>query len=291
MTLTTTPTPELQLLDVDDAPAAAILPKKWRNPDAGRRIRRGLPIHGYFGANGNGKSQIVVHDTLPDLDAGDPVLSTMRLINADTGDDYPNYIPWTDWDQVLDLRKGAVIADEIVGVAGSRNSMSLPIEVQNLLNQLRRGDMRFSWTAPAWARADLIIRETSQGATLCRASQFFGVHRISDDTGRERTWRQHTVFRFKTYDAQKFEAWTAAKESGNRKLRPVVSAGFKSTGTRAQASYDTFAPVNRVGLELDTGRCASCGGMRRPKPCSCSREDHRPRPTGRRSITFSGAPT
>lgn len=260
-------TPQIELVTIDSAPAAVILPKKWRDPDAGRNRRRSLPIHGYFGRNGSGKSQLVVHDTLPDLDRGDPVLSTMALINADTGEPYPNFELWTEWDQVLTFKRGAIVGDEIVGVAGSRNAMSLPIEVQNLLNQLRRGDIAFRWTAPAWARADLIIRETSQGATLCKG-MFPRV--LRDEDGRVHTWAQNRWSRVKTYDASDFEEWTAAKEKGTRKLRPVQTAWFRAEGTRARASYDTYAPVTRVGFDLDSGRCASCGGVRRPKPCTCS---------------------
>ena len=46
-----------------------------------RDARRGLPIHAYVGPNGGGKSLAMVNDTIPSLDAGRPVLSTVRLID------------------------------------------------------------------------------------------------------------------------------------------------------------------------------------------------------------------
>ena len=48
--------------------------------NAGKRaLRRGWFIHGYCGANGFGKSAAMVWDTIPSLEAGRPVLGTVRL--------------------------------------------------------------------------------------------------------------------------------------------------------------------------------------------------------------------
>lgn len=48
---------------------------------AGRSGRRAWPIHAYVGANGGGKSLAMIWDTLPSLEAGRPVLSTVRLLD------------------------------------------------------------------------------------------------------------------------------------------------------------------------------------------------------------------
>lgn len=243
-------------------------PEKFRDKDAGRSVRRGMPIHGYFGRNGMGKSLCMVHDTLPDLYRGDPILSTVKLLDAETGEPYPNVTQLTNWDQVMSFKSGAILFDEIVGVAGAREGMSLPVQVQNLLVQLRRGDIALRWTAPGWARADKIIRETSVGATLCKA---YLPKVVYDTAGRSMTWAQRRLFRFKTYSAEDFEEWTAAKESGQKKLRPATSAWYWGPGGRAMWSYDTYDEVSRIALPIDSGRCASCGGQRRPKPCTCAR--------------------
>jgi hypothetical protein len=52
----------------------------FQNPRK-RAVRRGLPIHGYVGPNGGGKSASMVWDTLPSLEAGRPVLGTVRLLD------------------------------------------------------------------------------------------------------------------------------------------------------------------------------------------------------------------
>ena len=46
-----------------------------------RARRRMYPIHFYVGRNGAGKSLAAVYDTMPDLDAGLPCLSTVRLLD------------------------------------------------------------------------------------------------------------------------------------------------------------------------------------------------------------------
>jgi hypothetical protein len=46
-----------------------------------RMQRRAFPIAGYVGPNGSGKSWLAVYDSLPSLDAGRPVLSTVRLLD------------------------------------------------------------------------------------------------------------------------------------------------------------------------------------------------------------------
>lgn len=153
-----------------------------------RRRRRGVPLHGYIGPNGSGKSLAMVYDTLPSLAAGRPVLSTVHLLDwtipnvaalhADLPADstekcnvaahHPLFTPLTDFRQLLAAEHCDVLLDEVTGVASSRESQSMPSEVANLLVQLRRRDIALRWSAPAWGRADLIIRECSQAVTVAR---------------------------------------------------------------------------------------------------------------------------
>ncbi len=284
MTLVVESEPEVEPA-VELRGGAALIPRpaKFRDKDAGRSVRRSLPIHGYFGRNGGGKSLAMVHDTLPDLYRGDPVLSTVELLDAETGDPYPNYTRLTDWDQVMNFSRGAICFDEIVGVAGAREAQTLPVQVQNLLVQLRRGDVALRWTAPAWARADKIIRETSQGATLCKG---MFAKTVRDEAGRQLTWRQRRLFSWTTYNAEDFEDWTSSKEG---KLKRINKSYFWAPGARAPWSYDTYSDVSRVSLVLDSGRCASCGGVRRAKPCTCSEyTNYRPSArVSRASVGFS----
>lgn len=246
-----------------------VLPEKFREKDAGRTARRSAPIHGYCGPNGGGKSLAIAHDTLPSLESGRTVLSTMKFIRAETGEPYENYQRLTDWSQVMDLREGDIVLDEIIGAAGSRQHGSLPVEVQNLLVQLRRRDNVLRWSAPAWTRADLIVRETSQAVTMCRG--YLSKPAYNAETGERMLWSQKRLFRWKTYDASDFEDWTSQKAS---KLKHESAAWFYGPGSRALHSYDTYDDVSRVGGIIESGRCMSCGGTRRAKACKCGPVEH-----------------
>ncbi|TNY34423.1 hypothetical protein EIO00_23895, partial [Thermomonospora catenispora] len=101
-------------------------------------MRRTHPIRGYFGLNGSGKSWAMVHDAIPDLEAGRPCLSTVRILDytnprrceltQETCDDWeahtsvdmegrpvghghphPLWIPLTEWSQVLEFKGGPVL--------------------------------------------------------------------------------------------------------------------------------------------------------------------------------------
>ena len=310
-----------------------------------REGRRGFPIHGYVGANGGGKSCAMVWDTLPSLEAGRPVLSTVRLLDyqnprdcdgcdsnghdrpvygplqlmtdetavadmLDAGCDvvadalgspigfrevvswgvhkqaHPLWIPFTDWQQLLDAHGCDVLMDEVTGVASSRESMGLPAAVANTLVQMRRADVQIRWSAPAWARADKIIRETSQSVTYCvgrMPKRPVGSVKVEegdpeDDNPQSskgkktrvpvesRMWRQRRLFTWKTYSAMDFEDFTAGKRE---QLRPEVRDLHWGPSSPAFLAYDTYDSVATIGTVSDAGTCYRCGGTRRRPQCSC----------------------
>lgn len=286
---------------------AGLQARPLRDRDSGRRARRQASITAYVGANGSGKSLAMVHDTLPTLagvrwNCSNPdhrhmaddyldartgevgpassglrlVYSTVRLIDADTGEDHPLYVRLTDWSQVLEAEHADLCFDEVVGIASSREHAGLPVQIQNVLVQLRKRDLVLRLTAPAFARMDKIIREVTQAVTLCRG--FLG-HRPEGAL-----WRQARLFWFKTYNAVDFEDFTA---DGSKRLSAIATAWFWGPRSLAFASYDTLGSVERVGEILDSGRCAHCGGRRSIPVCKCDSHP-RPRasaPTPRPSLT------
>ena len=260
-----------------------------------RSLRRGYPIHAYVGPNGSGKSAAAVFDTLPSLDAGRPVLSTVRLLdwrNPRLCDDvlcespdhdthqaaHPAYVPLTEWHQLLEAEGCDVVMDEVTGVASSRESSGMPAAVANLLVQLRRRDVVMRWTAPAWPRADKIIRETSQAVTYCT-----GYLPVEDGDG-DRLWRRRRLFKWSTYDASEFEEFSIGKRE---QMRSWASQLYWGPGSPIFDAYDTMDAVATIGHVLDTGRCATCGGTRRAPQCSC--EDHAARRRRRPSVPDSPA--
>jgi hypothetical protein len=268
-------------------------------PVKSRRRRRSFPIHAYIGANGGGKSLAAIYDTLPTLAAGRPVVSTVRLLEypprpcdgwhgdqechlcgpsvatSDLGPGHmkahPLWVPLDDFRTLLEVEFCDVILDEVTGVASSRESAGMPAAVANHLVQLRRRDIALRWTAPSWKRADVIIRECSQGVTLCMG---FMPEAIKDADGGDRQWSSRRLFYWRTYDAATFDEWTTYRKE---KIKPAARQLMWRPGSIAQGAYDTFDAVLTLGAVTDAGLCMDCGGNRRRTPCACVRPPKPPR--------------
>ena len=294
--------------------------KGLRN-DVKRARRRSYGITAYTGANGGGKTAAMVWDALPSLEAGRPILSTVRILDYENPrecDDpecaanpdrlghimrvpteegrkaevrnqralffhgpyarlepvemrdvgvhqaaHPLWIPWTNWQQLLDFNFGEVLADEMTGIAESRQAASLPTMVLNHLQQLRRADIPFRYTCPAWERADLSLRQPTQSVTVCRG---FLKREAPMHGDQARLWRAARLFKWRTYDAQGLTELTEGKRG---ELTPEVSDWHWGPGSPAWSAYDTFAPVLQVGTVSESGRCHRCGGTRKAPVCSC----------------------
>jgi len=251
-------------------------------PAARARLkRRNIPIHGYVGPNGTGKSALMVYDTLPSLLAGRPVLSTVRLLdflNPRPCDDWlcsypshpdhmaahPLYVPLTRYQQLLDWRDGDVLLDEVTGVASSRESKGMPAQVANYLVQMRRRNVALRWSAPNWGRADIIIREVSQGVTLMSASMPKRAPALED--GRPRLWNQRRLFTARTYDPSMMEEFEAHRADH---IPHQLISFYWGPGSSMFTAYDTLDAVTSLTALNDAGICLGCGGKRAHHKCGC----------------------
>lgn len=287
-------------------------PLLTRGSTASKR-RRGLPIHGYVGPNGAGKSLLVAQDTIPTL-RGIPwscdnpdhlhtrnghtrgmrrVVSTMPFVSP-SGAPHPLYVPLTDYSQIIFAEHCDLILDEVGGAVASSSSDDLPIGVKASLQELRRREVVCRWTAPSWARASKVLRETSQGVTMTLGFMpvphrdgvpFDGPHDLeklsvdaesleydycdiegehSHDSGR--LWGARRLMYARTFDANIFDEWTTAKRE---KIRPMVRQLFWRPGSAAESAYDTFGFVEKLNQVTDSGRCDHCNGMKTRKKCTC----------------------
>lgn len=244
-----------------------------------RALRRGWPIHGYTGPNGSGKSMAMVWDTLPTLDSGRQVLSTVRLLDfrdprpcdgegcsIEVEDHsahraaHPLWVPLTRWDQLLEARDCDVLLDEVTGVASSRTTHAMPAAVANLLVQLRRRDVVLRWTAPNWMRADVIIRECTQAVTYCRGYLPKAVQ------GEDRMWRHRRLGKWLTFDANEFDDFTAGKRE---QADPLAADWHWIPTSLGRLGYDTFDAVSTIGTVSDAGRCSTCDGTKSRPRCTC----------------------
>lgn len=259
-----------------------------RAAERARARRRAFPIHMYVGRNGSGKTLAMVYDTLPDLDAGRPVLSTVRLLDwrnprpcelpAHQCEDvehgiwghmqaHPCYVPFRSWPQLLDFRGGAVLMDEVTGVADSHESAAMPAAVGNKLAQLRRDECTVRVTALNWIRANKRLREATVALTRCQS--FLPVTVRDPGSGEDRVWRQRRLAVWRTYDAQTLPLDDHTEHAYDQ-AEMLVKSRHWIPGSQAAVAYDTYAQVLTIGTVSDAGRCAHCGGTRRAQECSCS---------------------
>lgn len=254
-----------------------------KQAERGRRLRRSFPVHVYTGRNGSSKSLLAVWDTLPDLDAGLPVLSTVRLTdfrNPRPCDDegcsdpwhgkpghlaaHPSWIEFKDWPQLVGFTHGVVLMDEITGIADS-TSASLPTAISNLFAQMRRGDFSVRITTLNFIRAHKRLREAANAVTRC--TSFLPVT-VQDEEGRERIWRQRRLSVARTYDAQSLPI-DDPSEAAYEKADLMVKSRLWIPGSPVTSAYDTFAPVSTVGAMDESGLCYVCYGTKRRAECSC----------------------
>lgn len=254
-------------------------------PNATARLkRRSYPIHAYLGTgNGSGKSLLMVHDTIPSLDMGRPVLSTVRLLdfrNPRQCEDptctfpghpdhlaaHPSWIPFVDYAQLLEIRDADVLMDEVTGIASSREYQSMPVQVANFLVQLRRRNVALRWSSTNWARADKIIREVTSGATL--VVPYISRTRKSAPGEPPILWRDRSLFVARTYDAALLDDFDA-RGADLGELRSRITQAYWRPGALAQTAYDTLDPVLSLGWANEAGMCMVCGGKRAVPRCDC----------------------
>lgn len=270
--------------------------------------RDSLAIMGYLGRNGDGKDLCMVHDVMPDMMLGLPILSTIPLFDwrrpcTACGDNigegrkcgcglrlwptYHNLVAFDSWDLLTAFTEGVVLISEIQGVASAKEHQGLPYQAANYLRKMRHYDVRLAWNAPDWMAADPVVRRVTKAVTQCKGSagvphalkcvecgqEHYGPRRWCKNKGRARLWPDNRRFRWRTYDKADFEVWdptrTHAKAQKNRKLRPMVVQNYWRPSGVVQTVYNTFGEVLGLGTADQAGICTSCGGSRERKKCKC----------------------
>jgi Zonular occludens toxin (Zot) len=250
------------------------------------RLRRSVPIRGLIGANGSGKSLTALADLLPSLTAGRPVVSAVRILDWTAEPDdpctnslcdvlghgvpgsghvpsHPAWVPLRSLSMLLDVQGSDVWLDEVGALFSSRESASMPFQIATLLQQCRKRDITVTWTAPAWGRADKVLRECTQLATVCHG---FGSRRVEG-----RLWSQRRLIHAVSYHAADLDDFEIAKtQAVQTSVRPKkqTSQWYRVLKSEAARAYDTFEEIPPLGFH-NSGTCVDCGG-RVPQPkCDC----------------------
>lgn len=249
-----------------------------RSSKTKRAQRRGVPIHAYVGPNGGGKTLAMVYDTEPTLkgipwSCDDPthrhtqrgvtsgvrrVLSTVEVLDPKTGLRHHLCDMLRSWRQLLEAEHCDVLLDEITGVANSRSYNALPVQLLNMLVQLRKRDVCLRYTTPNWARTDVALREVTQAVTICKGFLWQDVEGS--------LWPSKRLFFWRTYDAIDWEDFSMEKVED---VKPLCQAWYWRPRKTACISYNTYSHVQTLDHLDSTGLCVTCGGKRAHPKCIC----------------------
>jgi hypothetical protein len=286
------------------------IPGETRLPLLGRGNLEQLasvPIAAFNGYNGTGKSMAMVACAMQHLDAGRPVLSTVRLQDYRAARDglgmpecldracassrhgqpghyaaHPLWVPFTDWRQLLDFRDGYVAIDEATGVADAREHQGMPVQVGNYLPQLRRRDVLLGWSTIDWRFADARLRRLT--FALLWAVGLAPVYMPGEMWGRNR------AFYWRVYDARGIgdDFDPSTKREG---VQVLARLGFRRGPSLVQHAYDSMEDVLTLGSLDSTGMCMDCGGHRARPRCNCKADGAADEPKPRRDRTRAPART
>lgn len=241
-------------------------------------------IRAFVGRNGAGKTAAMTFlMAVRSWQMDRQVVSNYRLFPERLGYDADLYRPLRSWTEIPRLGRHVqedgnprvtsdgelwsltgnegctLLLDEITSVLPARDAVNVPPELQRMLNQFRKPDVWLGWTAPAWERADLMLREVTMDVTVCRP--MWPLVTARRDPGS--LWPSQRWFRWATYDAFDYEEasarqmWTAIRPLKVRRL-------WKPPERRRMFNaYDT-----KQGVELlDHIQCEECGGKFTRKTC------------------------
>jgi hypothetical protein len=257
----------------------------------GARIRSALPILGYAGHNGSGKTMAMVFDAQYSLRLeGRPQLSTVPLFDTtkpaeyevrqrvdilgrpmpphvvQTGPLHPLYVPLVDWTQLLDAHDCDVLLDEVQGVASSRGMNSLPPQLLSKFLQLRRADVRLRWTTVNWTRVDKALREVTYNLALCSSGW-------PDRYKRSGPWTPRRRFKVRLVDSTSLDSVETIDPSqgfgeGGERLK-TFHVERRVRRRNEPAMYDTYGHTIVMNHVSEGGWCVSCGGTKNRPRCSC----------------------
>jgi hypothetical protein len=243
-----------------------------------------FPITAFVGPNGAGKTLAMVETlAVPAIASGKQVLANFTIRDA-------RWVPLRSWRQLSAIRDAVVLLDEISSILPSRQFGSLPPELLRRLNQLRKARVTLGWSAPAWARCDVALRECTQGIVLCTGYLPDSYHRdpergpvrfprsgriaYSAEGRRERVsgWRPNRLFQWATYDAREFDDWNSGVAES---LKPFHTRYYWRPAHAAHRMYSTSEEVMLMDHLDDVGTCVVCNGTRQRHKCSCTEEDRK----------------
>lgn len=209
------------------------------------------PVVGFVGPNGAGKTLVAVSEALRDLSVGRRVVSTVPVVSP-----WGSSEPLRSLRQLLDLEDTTVLIDEVSVVFSSRATNGLPDEVVTFLQSMRHQRVTMRWTAPAWARCDVILRETTQVVV--------NVHPLLKFTRPGSFWPTPRLVLCGAMDTTS----VGTDKDPDRVMRRRV---YRPTSLPGWGAYDSEHQVSRIGWGRPQSACVDCGGKTPAIVCTPAR--------------------
>jgi hypothetical protein len=223
------------------------------------------------------------------------VLSTMRFTTR-SGEDHPLWVPLDDYDKLIVAEHCDVDLDEAGGAVASSSGGSddVPAPVKAALQEQRRKDNLVRLTCPGWMRMVKPVRECvtmvneimghlpvphrfpvvfpgpHETETFDFDTSDLSTVRCEIDRDHEhdggRLWGSRRLMVCKSYDARKFEDWSADRKN-NPNIKPIARTAFWRPGSLAEQIYGTFDYVEKLGTADVCGACYK--PLRVKRYCEC----------------------
>jgi len=245
--------------------------------------RRSVPVAGYVGTSGHGKSASMIRDTLPSLALGRRIVSTVEILDAHTGNPHELYSPFRSWHQFEDLHDTDILMDEITSIMDAQESTSLPKVARRLIPQQRRRNNVVRWSGIDWDNVNRRLRQMTQAVTMCRGyAPDRSALRADDSNKTIPLWAPNRAFFLVTRDAQR----VMSSEDSKRLSGDVGDSRVKGARKQPKALcrelwwgpnslvFDSYQTLGEV-LAVDSS-CPICGGKPVEKQC----RGHDPEDTG-----------
>ena len=231
-------------------PAARLALRRGHRP--GKRLIPGIPICGFTGGNGVGKTLLAVRECMFDLKAGRPVYSTLP-ITSPWGDSQPI----RSYRMLADLHDCTVFLDEVsIIFRASSGTLPLPEDMIIFLHTLRHRGITVRWTAPGWLVAHIDLRRVTMAVVAA--------HGIGKVAWSDSFWPRPVIVGTAVLDTVGLK-FDATPEDIKRR-RVYVPKRLMSWG-----AFDTHADTVPIGHQGLGGVCIDCGGVKPREKCSPER--------------------
>lgn len=207
------------------------------------------PIQGFVGANGGGKSALCIDTAISQAERFDvPLWSNVWIDPERTTAKVHRLRGLLD---LMNVREGIVVMDDIASVAPARETNASPPELVMELAALRHRDAMLMWSAPVLEDVDVKIRRVTQSVVALKPLRR---KRIEGQLWPNTVLSYAKAYDFTPVDTVTINADTPRKQHGFLRL--------------ASLRLDAYNTRETMQLTADHAVCTVCGLRKRREYCN-----------------------